>query len=200
MVRVIKNQLGFTLIELMIVVAIISILASLALPKFKKFQAKSMQAEARTNLYYLFALEDTYRLDHGTYTAMAPTGNGYSNPSNPASKCNRDNDLGFRLESCDKVRYAYIVGTVTGSGSISDWSATGTTDTQFLATASTSDQSIFTGGDVYGSHNNKVFPGCDVPDNWVIDQAKNLRNVAVGAYDDMTGEPTNSGLAINACL
>ena len=45
---------GFTLIELMIVVAIIGILAAIAIPNFVRFQARARQSEASTNLKSLF--------------------------------------------------------------------------------------------------------------------------------------------------
>jgi type IV pilus assembly protein PilA len=62
-----KKAKGFTLIELMIVVAIIGILASLAIPNFLRFRSKAMQAEARANLGALHTCQTVYFSDFDTY-------------------------------------------------------------------------------------------------------------------------------------
>jgi type IV pilus assembly protein PilA len=70
MLNKIRNRKGFTLIELMIVVAIIAILAAIAIPNFLKFQAKSKQSEARTMLTGVYEAEMGY---FATENRFAPT-------------------------------------------------------------------------------------------------------------------------------
>lgn len=60
MLKSLRSQKGFTLIELMIVVAIIGILAAIAIPNFLRYQAQSRQAEAKTNLGGIFVAETSY--------------------------------------------------------------------------------------------------------------------------------------------
>ena len=67
MLRGKKGRKGFTLIELMIVVAIIGILAAIAIPNFLKFQAKSKQSEAKSNLGAIFTGEVSYFGENNSY-------------------------------------------------------------------------------------------------------------------------------------
>ena len=66
-----KNKKGFTLIELMIVVAIIGILAAIAIPDFLRFQAKAKQSEAKTNLGAIFTTQVAYFGEANTYAGSA---------------------------------------------------------------------------------------------------------------------------------
>jgi type IV pilus assembly protein PilA len=69
-----KRQQGFTLIELMIVVAIIGILASIAIPNFLAYQARSRQAEARTDLGAVFVSETAFFGENNRYSDFATVG------------------------------------------------------------------------------------------------------------------------------
>lgn len=59
---------GFSLIELMVVVAIMAFLAMIAIPNFNRFLAKAKRAEAYMNLSSIYAAEKAYWAEHGTYS------------------------------------------------------------------------------------------------------------------------------------
>ncbi len=77
------NKKGFTLIELMIVVAIIGILAAIAIPNFMRFQAKSKQAEAKTNLGAIGTTAESWRTEKDTYVVAFITELGWGPQGTP---------------------------------------------------------------------------------------------------------------------
>src|SRR5688572_5616461 len=74
MFKRLKGQKGFTLIELMIVVAIIGILAAIAIPNFLQYQMKSRQSEAKTNLQAIKTSQVAFQAEQGCYLGVLPEG------------------------------------------------------------------------------------------------------------------------------
>ena len=68
-----KSNKGFTLIELMIVVAIIGILAAIAIPNFLRFQLKSKSSEGKVNIAAIRTAEEAYLAEFGSYVSAAAT-------------------------------------------------------------------------------------------------------------------------------
>ncbi len=65
--RALCHQRGFSLIELMIVVALIGILAAIAIPNFLSYQARAKQSEAKTNLVAIHTAEVAYFAEQNSY-------------------------------------------------------------------------------------------------------------------------------------
>lgn len=98
-----QSKKAFTLIELMIVVAIIGILAAIAVPNFVKFQCRAKQSEAKGNLKALYVSQEAFRAESDTYASMADIKAG------SASLSGITNKMGF-VPKGGKLRYTYTVG------------------------------------------------------------------------------------------
>lgn len=119
--KVFKGQKGFTLIELMIVVAIIGILAAIAIPNFLRYQAKSRQAEAKTNLGGVFVAQTSYYGEQSRYGdfaqigyALAGAGNRYTYRSGLATTPTGGGGQGGATVNADQLPAG--VGIVANDG------------------------------------------------------------------------------------
>ena len=89
-----SNEKGFTLIELMIVIAIIGVLAAIAIPNFLNYQCKAKQAEAKANLGSIATCEEGYMVEHDTYSTVL-------------------NDIGFATKGTTRYTYSITAATAT---------------------------------------------------------------------------------------
>lgn len=70
-----RRRMGFTLIEMMIVVAVIAILAAIALPSYQDQVRKSRRADALRVLGEIRMAQERWRADRPTYGTLAEVGN-----------------------------------------------------------------------------------------------------------------------------
>jgi len=76
-----KNKMGFTLVELLIVVAIIAILAAIAIPQFNTYRKRGYDASANSDLRNMKTIEEALYADftdYGASDSVAHTGTSFT--------------------------------------------------------------------------------------------------------------------------
>ena len=173
-----KNKKGFTLIELMVVIAIIGILAAIAIPNFKKYQARSKTSEAKIQLSAIYMSEVSFQTETD-YFAVCLHAMGYKPfPDGQASQnyysvgfptADNTADLtdvvSFDCEAGDDKSIWY--GTKGGQSGSPD----------FDKASDSCDQTTFTAA---AAANLIIEADPLVSDQWTIDHDKSVKHTQVG--------------------
>jgi type IV pilus assembly protein PilE len=88
-----RNQSGFTLIELMMVVAIVAILLAIALPAYQNQLIRGHRAAAKSEMLEIANRQQQYLLANRNYTATLSDLGGYSLPTDVSANYSAVIDL-----------------------------------------------------------------------------------------------------------
>jgi type IV pilus assembly protein PilE len=100
------SQQGFSLVELMVVVAIIGILSGVAFPKYQAFKARSRQSEAKAGLNGVYLSVSSYNSNYGDYPTVATSVDATTATA----------QIGFSVPS--KRAYDYSIVSAPGAGGV----------------------------------------------------------------------------------
>jgi type IV pilus assembly protein PilE len=112
-----QRHSGFTLIELMVTVAIIAILAAVAIPNYTAYITRSKIAEATSNLLAMRTKMEQYFQDNRTYVGACAAGTVAPLPSNPGSPAGV---LKYFIVTCPAANLTATTYTVQADGQGND--------------------------------------------------------------------------------
>lgn len=211
-IRKLRSQKGFTLVELLIVVAIIGVLSTIGVPTFRKMIQKAKKSEAKVNLGGLYTAEHAFYSEYGVYgNSLAGIGFemdgqtfiyavGFMAASNCASVSVVPASGGGALAKATLAAYPdYGSDTATKAGNPSLAACPfGTMAGYGSTTANVYDNGGELGGFVAAAvgaispNVSSTSPGAGEADVWGIDEKRKLANIIDGV-GKKTGGGTKSG-------
>jgi prepilin-type N-terminal cleavage/methylation domain-containing protein len=116
-----RPRFGFTLLEVLIALAIIGVLAAIAIPVLRKLQLRSTSAEAASNLAAIHKSEETWFSEFGYYVSATPSPASWGGAHNqPFVDTGGFSNLGWSPEG--QVYFQYAVAAA-GAGYTADAAA-----------------------------------------------------------------------------
>lgn len=122
-IRSIRHSSGFTLVELMIVVVIIGVLASIAIPSYRQYVIKAARSQAKGEMLNISQLQERYFTNNNGYLlisappAAAPT--GWKNFSGSEIVGSRKYNIAVTAGTTGNISTSYLI-TATPSNNFSD--------------------------------------------------------------------------------
>ena len=180
-----SNNKAFSMIELMVVVAIIGVLAAIGIPEYSKFQAKARQSEAKLSLAALFTAEESFRQQWNSFTvdlfnagfsvqgARLRYVTGFQD-SVPCSSYPTGSGAPSETTSAD---YTWSDGTAVNTASAT-W-ALGTQTKPTIASLTSCSNSTFRATSYGTPATSGIDPGATAGDTWTITESKLLTNYQV---------------------
>ena len=118
-----SSSLGFTLVEVIVVVVILGILATISIPAYNNYIKKSRKAEAKTNLSSLSVLVEEYNSIYGRYCPLCTdsTEHTYQYIEDDAGTATTDTITGWldfrpkQASSGGAVAYNYSIGATSNT-------------------------------------------------------------------------------------
>jgi len=196
---VLKSNQGFSLVELMIVVAIIGLLAAVGVPQYQKFQSRARTSEAKASLSALYSAQSSFRQEWNCFSSnlrsigFAVTGTGLryftlmrtattgTPDATTYTNCNGAPSVTTAGESISDGGNAATGGNVSPGASWHTALQVATTRTNVIGNVATYGTAINALGDTYravaaGDPKNSLTTAAAAADVWTINELKAITN------------------------